>query len=123
MPANVETASAVPHALAESTTRITFTKSKPKPVSCNAHVSVRVHAVAPTMGPDIWKLPTRMLATLPASCDQQSCKALVATPAVAIPKPKVALSEPDALALSKAPAYPLEVGALAHGAPLETTRA
>jgi hypothetical protein len=103
MPAKVETPSVV-HVLPDSTTRITLAKSKPTPVSCTAHGSVRVQAVSPTNGPDIWKLPTRMLATLPASCAQQSCKALVATPAVAVPKSKLSFSKPDGFTVDTAPA-------------------
>jgi hypothetical protein len=45
-----------------------------------------------------------MLATLPASCAQQSCKALVATPAVAVPKSKVSFSKPDGFTVDTAPA-------------------
>jgi hypothetical protein len=49
---------APPHASADSRMRITFEVLKPTPVSCNEQVSVSVHSVAPTNGPDTWNEPT-----------------------------------------------------------------
>jgi hypothetical protein len=37
--------------------RITFDDARPTPVNCSEHVSVRVHAVASTYGPEIWNEP------------------------------------------------------------------
>jgi hypothetical protein len=49
---------APPHANADSKMRIAFVARRPTPVNCSEHVSVSVHCVAPTNGPETWKGPT-----------------------------------------------------------------
>jgi hypothetical protein len=63
--------------------RITFVLRNPTPVSCNEHVSVSVHCVAPTNGPETWNEPTEKEKLV--SWAQHNWKALLARPAVVVP--------------------------------------
>jgi hypothetical protein len=63
--------------------RITFEVRKPTPDSCNEHVSVSVHCVAPTCGPETRNEPTENEKL--ESWAQHNWKALVARPAVVVP--------------------------------------
>jgi hypothetical protein len=42
---------------ADSKMRMTFEVVSPTPVNCSEHVSVSVHSVAATKGPEIWNNP------------------------------------------------------------------
>jgi hypothetical protein len=87
-----------------------------------AHASVNVHPVPFVNGPDSWKLPMWKLKLEPAA--QQTWNALLATPAVAVPKLNSRCGEDDTATSKEPSVYPDGVvAATEHGVDASATRA
>jgi hypothetical protein len=120
-PTNVPTpVELLPHASIDAKIRTTFVDASPTPASCSEQASDSVHAVAPTSGPETWKIPTRKLGLL--SCAKHSWKPALASPVVAVPRSNSRYSLPDATTENEAPTYPIGTrDAVAQVSPLATT--
>jgi hypothetical protein len=109
-----------PHASADSRMRTTLEALKPWPVNCREHDSVKVHCVAPTIGPDTWKGPTSNKDF--ESCAQHKCQLALAGPAVVVPRLNVSKGVKPTLTSKLPPVYPVAAAAaFAHVVPLATT--